>query len=102
MTTPDSHAARRSPRRTPFPPNVGGMGSPVRCRHCGKVYDLRAVEIVARYRDYSVWHCPGCDLQVDDRCESGWGSRKDYDRIERVTGGLDMYGRPIGIEKKEI
>jgi hypothetical protein len=81
----------------PFPPNVGDMMSPVRCRRCGKVYDLKAVEVVARYTDCSVWQCPGCNVQVDDRGEHGdsaWG-RQHYDRIERVTGGLDMYGRPI-------
>ena len=81
----------------PFPPDMGDMLSPARCRHCGKVYDLAGVTIVARYGDCSVWCCPGCNLQVDDRGESGssmWG-RKQYDRIEKVTCGLDIYGNPI-------
>jgi hypothetical protein len=81
----------------PFPPNVGDMGSPVRCAYCGKVYDPQAVEIVASFADCSVWHCPGCNRRVDDRGESGRTWRKDYARIERVTGGLDMYGRPIEV-----
>jgi hypothetical protein len=79
----------------PLPRDVGEMTSPVRCRHCGKVYDLGRVEIVSRRLDCSVWHCPGCNLQVDDRGESGWTGRKDYDRLERVTGGVDIYGRPL-------
>lgn len=81
----------------PFPQGVGEMMSPIRCRHCAKVYDLTSVTVVARYTDCSVWHCPGCGLQVDDRGKGGdsaWG-RSHYDRIERVTGGLDMYGRLI-------
>jgi hypothetical protein len=71
------------------------MLSPVRCRHCGKVYDLTAVTVVDERADCSVWHCPGCQVLVDDRGESGWVLRKDYDRIKRVTGGLDIYGRSI-------
>ncbi len=88
---------RRAMRRMPFPPDMGDMLSPVRCRHCHGVYDLAKVEIVGRHLDCSIWHCPGCNLQIDDRGESGssmWG-RKQYDRIEKVTGGLDVYGNPI-------
>lgn len=88
---------RRPLRRLPMPHGIGEMLSPARCRHCAKVYDLAKVVIVGRYLDCSVWHCPGCDLQVDDRGEHGdsaWG-RSHYDRIERATGGLDMYGRPL-------
>ena len=86
---------RRTAQRLPLPQGIGGMLSPVRCRYCAKVYDLAKVVVVARYTDCSVWRCPGCDRQVDDRGESGRKSFSDYDRIERVTGGLDMYGRPI-------
>lgn len=82
-------------RRMPLPQGVGKMLSPVRCRHCATVYDLTAVVIVDRRADCSVWHCPGCQVLVDDRGESGWTDRRDYDRIERVTGGLDVYGRPL-------
>jgi hypothetical protein len=78
----------------PLPQNVGEMASPVRCRHCGKVYDLAAVTIVTRQADWFAWHCPGCGEQVDDRGERG-STYRDYDRIERVTGGLDAYGRPV-------
>lgn len=87
--------SRRVARRMPLPRGVGEMASPVRCRHCGKVYDLTAVTIVARKADCSIWHCPGCGVQVDDRGETGWTDRKSYDRIERITAGLDIYGNPI-------
>lgn len=86
---------RRAVRRMPLPQGVGKMASPVRCRHCAKVYDLTAVTIVARKADCSIWHCPGCNTRMDDRSESGWTDRKGYDRIQRVSGGLDIYGRPI-------
>jgi hypothetical protein len=63
-------------------PNVSGMMSPVRCTHCGKVYDRCKVEVVARYAVISVWHCPGCNLLVDDRGETVWKSRSDYVRLD--------------------
>lgn len=86
----------RMKRRMPLPQGVGEMTSPARCRHCAKVYDLGAVEVIARYADCSAWQCPGCKRQVDDRGETGWTANKHYDRIERVSGGLDVYGNLIG------
>ncbi len=70
--------------------SVAGMGQPVRCGHCSRVYDLGKVTVVARYTDCSMWRCPGCSLLVDDRCDyfpMGTG-RRDYVR-------LDEFGRPV-------
>jgi hypothetical protein len=68
------------------------MHDPVRCLHCRTVYDMAAVQIVQRYSDCSVWRCPGCRLQVDDRCLTGWGGRRDIERIH--PRGLDSPGYP--------
>lgn len=57
------------------------MTSPVRCRHCRRVYDLGAVEVVARYTDCSMWHCPGCKILADDR-KPPWGIQH-YDELPR-------------------
>lgn len=63
------------------------MRSPVRCGHCGHVYDLGKVTVTACYTDCSVWRTPCCDTTVDDPCEYGvlWGGRADYERI-KVAG----------------
>lgn len=62
-------------------PGVSGMTSPVRCTHCGGVYDLGTVTVTARYLDCSMWRSPCCDLPVDDRGDTGWKSRADYVRL---------------------
>lgn len=59
------------------------MGQPVRCVHCGGIYDLTVVTVEARYTDCSVWKTPCCGRTVDDRGETGWKLRGDYERIER-------------------
>jgi hypothetical protein len=64
-------------------PATAGMTSPVRCAHCGKVYDLGRVEVVGRYTDCSVWNTPCCNRQVDDRGETGWKGLADYHRLPR-------------------
>lgn len=61
------------------------MSSPVRCTHCGKIYDMAAVTVEARYTDCSVWKCPHCRATVDDRGETGWTARRDYERIIRAS-----------------
>jgi hypothetical protein len=38
----------------------------VQCR-CGKRYDTMDVEPIGRYADATVWLCPGCGCQNDDR-----------------------------------
>lgn len=60
-----------------------GMHFPVRCTWCGGVYDVGAVEVTARYTDCSMWKAPCCGRQVDDRGDTGWKSRKDYERIPK-------------------
>lgn len=62
-------------------PDTTGMNFPVRCTHCGGVYDVGKVEVTARYVDCSMWKSPCCGLLVDDRGDTGWKLRKDYDRI---------------------
>jgi hypothetical protein len=62
------------------PLEAEGMTSPVRCAHCGKIYDLGRVEVVGRYTDCSVWNTPCCNRQVDDRGETGWKGLADYHR----------------------
>ncbi|MEU4781053.1 hypothetical protein [Micromonospora sp. NPDC023633] len=58
------------------------MSQPVRCTWCGGVYDLGTVTVTARYTDCSMWKAPCCGATVDDRGETGWKSRKDYERID--------------------
>lgn len=65
-------------------PSTEGMFSPVRCLHCGRVYDLGQVEVTARYLDCSVWKTPCCHRVVDDRGETGWKTLRDYERLPRV------------------
>ncbi len=61
---------------------IDQMTSPVRCNHCGRIYDLGKVTVEARYLDCSVWKCPHCSVTVDDRT---WKSRPDFAYIPRAT-----------------
>ena len=81
-TTYDMYGAPRWAQ----PIDTSGMHDPVRCAHCTKVYDLAAVTVTARYMDCSMWKCPGCQLTVDDRGETGCKSRQDYYRLRREGG----------------
>lgn len=58
------------------------MTSPVRCTHCGGVYDLGRVTVTARYTDCSCWTSPCCKRPVDDRPQ-GWKSRPDIEKLDR-------------------
>lgn len=49
-----------------------GMSAPYRCTRCGHIHDAGKVEVIARYSDCSVWRCPSCNAQIDDR-PIGWG-----------------------------
>lgn len=74
-------------------PDISDMFQPVRCRRCGGVYDLGKVEVTARYLDCSVWKTPCCHQTVDDRGETGWTLRKDYERIDKnAADAFDVYG----------
>lgn len=59
---------------------VESMTSPVRCAHCGGVYDLGTVALTARFLDCSVWKAPCCKRTVDDR-GPGWKTAADYERL---------------------
>jgi hypothetical protein len=81
------------------------MFSPVRCTHCRNgVYDLGKVDVTARYADCSMWKSPCCNRLVDDRGDTGWKSRKDYDKLSQAEleahrrGGIDIYGTPWGAQ----
>jgi len=79
------------------------MTSPVRCTHCGKIYDLSTVEITQRYADCSMWNSPCCNILVDDRSETGWKSYQGYVRISSAEANrakviyseIDMYGNDL-------
>lgn len=75
---------------------ITGMTSPVRCLRCHNgVYDLGKVEVTARYTDCSMWKAPCCGSVVDDRGQTGWTNRKDYEPIDPLNPDLwqvDMYG----------
>lgn len=62
-------------------PDTTGMMFPVQCR-CGHVYDMGAVTVTGRFTDCSVWRCPGCGVDTDDRIE-GWGPRRKYVELGR-------------------
>ncbi|WP_328344718.1 hypothetical protein [Micromonospora sp. NBC_00421] len=67
---------------------VAAMFKPVSCNRCHNgVYDIGRVEVTARYADCSMWKTPCCGSVVDDRGETGWTSRKDYEVIDK--SGLD-------------
>lgn len=72
---------------------IEAMTSPVRCAHCGQIYDLGTVEVTARYVDCSMWKSPCCRRMVDDRGETGWKSTKDYYPLDRrELDRLDVHG----------
>jgi hypothetical protein len=66
---------------------IAGMFDPVRCARCSGVYDLGTVEVTARYADCSMWKAPCCGSLVDDRGDTGWKSRKDYERLRGERRG---------------
>lgn len=74
------------------------MTSPVRCGHCGGIYDLGTVTVTARYTDCSVWRAPCCDREVDDR-PPGWGGpvrayeHVGHDEVDQGVVFIDPYGR---------
>lgn len=55
-----------------YPHDTSDMMFPVRCRHCGRVYDLAKVTVTARYTDCSMWKTPCCKILADDR-KPPWG-----------------------------
>lgn len=72
---------------------IEGMFKPVRCT-CGRIYDLGAVEVTARYSDCSVWKAPCCGRTADDRGETGWKTTQDYTVIDKANPRPpDMFGR---------
>jgi hypothetical protein len=72
---------------------IARMTSPVRCTHCGGVYDLGTVTVTGRYIDCTTWKAPCCGVPVDDRGDTGWKSRKDYIKIDVNAPPFDEYRR---------
>lgn len=50
------------------------MKAPVQCKWCNVIHDSATVEVVQRYADCSVWKCPDCGVQIDDRPEALGGT----------------------------
>lgn len=46
----------------------------VQCKWCRHVHDAATVTVVQRFKDCSVWACPGCGVLIDDRPERWGGS----------------------------
>ena len=61
----------------------------VRCTHCDTIYDLGNVKVIARYQDCSVWNCPGCQREVDDR---RWKSLPDIADASQGRPVIDASG----------
>lgn len=61
------------------------MGDPHRCRGCGRLFDLDAVEVIRHYADCTEFRLPCCGRATDDR-PGRWKSGPDYGRID--TRGL--------------
>ena len=50
----------------------------VKCQYCNAVYNLYAVEVIARYADAMVFKSPCCHKEVDDR---EWKSLSDFEEV---------------------
>jgi len=62
----------------------------VKCSHCGSVYDLGGVTVIARYADATVFEAPCCHRQVDDR---SWKSMPDFQEVKQANNGLHSVAR---------
>ncbi|MEV1013823.1 hypothetical protein AB0I89_24020 [Micromonospora sp. NPDC049801] len=82
---------------------IAGMFKPASCNRCRNgMYDIGTVEVTARYTDCSVWRTPCCKQVVDDRGETGWTTRRDYEVIDKSRidpddrmpwrGQVDVFG----------
>jgi hypothetical protein len=70
------------------PEEIATMSWPAQCRHCRHIHDAGTVEVVQRYTDCSVWQCPKCKVQIDDRAYSWGGSINGPELKRRIAGGL--------------
>lgn len=61
--------------------DILGMGLPVKCNHCGKVYDLTTVKVSHRYADCDQFITPCCDYRFADT--RTWKSFLDYERLDK-------------------
>lgn len=63
-----------------LPPDFDQMMYPVRCGHCGAIYDASKVTVLQQYADCSIWKSPCCRRQVDDR---QWKPLPDIQPLDR-------------------
>lgn len=47
--------------------DIAGMLHPMRCLRCYGVHDAATVQPTGRYSDCTVWRCPNCKAEIDDR-----------------------------------
>lgn len=83
--------------KIPQPP-VAEMRIPVRCMHCGAVYDITRVQVTGRFTDCSVWTAPCCGLRgVDDR---PWVRDRHYQEISREEASQADFYDAFGIRHR--
>lgn len=56
----------------PASADVESMLWPMRCLRCRKIHDAGKVTPTGRYSDCTVWRCPNCSAEIDDRA-GGYG-----------------------------
>jgi hypothetical protein len=64
-------------------PDAEGMTAPYVCGICNSLHDAGKAKVVARYADCSVWLCPHCGGQQDDRESWGFHGPQQARKVER-------------------
>lgn len=59
--------------------DLSGMIFPVKCNHCGQIYDLTTAKVNHRYSDCSQFTTPCCGYEFADT--RTWKSFPDYKEI---------------------
>lgn len=60
-------------------PDYSDMRFPTRCLRCGHVHDVALVTPTGRYSDCTMWRCPKCNAEIDDRA-GGYGGSERVDK----------------------
>lgn len=60
---------------------IDKMIAPVKCSHCGKIYDLTEGKVVHRFADCTLYDTPCCNTKADDRVGK---SIPDFTRLEEL------------------
>lgn len=64
-----------------FKGEISKMISPVKCNHCGKIYDLTTAKVNHRYADCDQFTTPCCGYQFADT--RTWKSFPDYENLDK-------------------